>query len=148
MIANVKNRAMALTWFGAVPFVSAPVALLSSPHAMEKIDQVIAIQHVYGCSILSFVGAVSWGAALRLPLETEPPAEGSAVQAGNNNNALRPTAMSLMTMSVVPSLVGFACASLDHLHFIDTEMSMATSGLVGGFVGSCNACFCAFDSQL
>ena len=79
-----------LGYGGLIPFAALAVGSLISPDTAQRLQCLMLLQ-IYGLSIISFVGALSWGIALVSP-ELEP--------------ALRTR---LLIWSVVPSLIG--CAS-------------------------------------
>jgi hypothetical protein len=79
-----------LGYGGLIPFAALAVGSLILPDTAQRLQCLMLLQ-IYGLSIISFVGALSWGIALVSP-ELEP--------------ALRTR---LLIWSVVPSLIG--CAS-------------------------------------
>jgi len=97
-----------LGYGGLIPFaVLAAGSLLLHDPALRA--QCLLLLQVYGLSILSFVGAVSWGIAL---------------VAGNQAEGLR---RRLFLWSVVPSLVG--CASFLTSHATGCLLLAATAAL-------------------
>jgi hypothetical protein len=74
--------------FGLTPFIGSAVGILYYP---SSIDQLLYLETVYGCSILSFLGAVHWGLSM------------------TETNSKR------FGLSVVPSLIGFSTCLLPHL---------------------------------
>jgi hypothetical protein len=74
--------------FGLTPFIGSAVGMMYFP---SSIDQLLYFETVYGCSILSFLGAVHWGLAMT------------------------DVSSKRFVMSVVPSLIGFSTCLLPHL---------------------------------
>lgn len=89
--------------FGLTPFVASTVGMVYFP---SSIDQLLYLESIYGCSILSFLGAVHWGIAM-----TDSCLTGKR-----------------FVISVLPSLLGFSSCLLPHL-----PVTLIIQGL--GFLG-------------
>lgn len=97
--------AVLLTMAGAVPFLAlAAVVLLDPLDSPTAIEVLIS----YGAVILSFVGAVHWGFALR---DSAHPVDGVAL-----TPAVLGSERQLLALGVVPALIGWVALSA-MLHF-------------------------------
>jgi hypothetical protein len=118
MFKNPFLLAVLLTVAGLVPFLAAAVAVLLDP-----VDTPVAVQVLisYGAVILSFVGAVHWGFALR---DTAHPLPG----------AMTPQMLGyerqLLLFGIVPALLGWL-ALLAMIHFAAPLLSLFL--LLAGF---------------
>jgi len=118
MFKNPFLLAVLLTVAGLVPFLAAAVAVLLDP-----VDTPVAVQVLisYGAVILSFVGAVHWGFALR---DTAHPLPG----------AMTPQMLGyerqLLLFGIVPALLGWL-ALLAMIHFAAPLLAMFL--LLAGF---------------
>lgn len=89
--SNVPKAAKWLGAFGAVPFVA--LALAGFIYEGPLRDQLVFAVTAYGALILSFLGGVHWGLAIADPSQS-------------------PTAPRRLTVSVLPSLIGWAALLL------------------------------------
>jgi hypothetical protein len=105
MFKNPFALAVGLSVAGLLPFLGAGVLVLLDP-----VDTPIAVQVLisYGAVILSFVGAVHWGFALR---DTAHPLPGAAM-----TPQMLGYERQLLTFGVLPALLGWV-ALLAMIHF-------------------------------
>jgi hypothetical protein len=89
-IGKIPAPALWLGLSGLVPFWLPLVPIYGAP-VMEP-DRALLLQMVYAAVILSFLGGIRWGAALKLPRG--------------------PLQSTLLALSVLPSLAGFAALIL------------------------------------
>lgn len=89
-IGKIPAPALWLGLAGLVPFWLPLMPLYGAP--MMSADRALLLLLVYGAVILSFLGGIRWGAALKLPRG--------------------PLQSTLFVFSVLPSLVGFAALLL------------------------------------
>jgi hypothetical protein len=119
MFRHPFSIAIGLSVAGLIPFILAGAVVLLDP-----LDTPAAIQVLisYGAVILSFIGAVHWGFALR---DTAHPLQ---------DEALTPTVLGyerqLLTFGVVPALIGWV-ALLAMIHFKAPGLSLFL--LLAGF---------------
>lgn len=92
--------------FGLAPFVGSAVGMVYFP---SSIDQLLYLESIYGCSILSFLGAVHWGIAMT-----------DSRLAGKR-----------FVISVLPSLLGFSSCLLPHLPVTLIIQGIGFLGLYG-----------------
>jgi hypothetical protein len=113
--------AVLLSLAGAIPFI-----VLGAVVLLDPIDTPIAIQVLisYGAVILSFLGAVHWGFALR---DTAHPAGGVAL-----TPAVLGAERQLLLFGVAPALIGWV-ALLVMLHFGAPALALFIL-LVGFFI--------------
>src|SRR5271165_2111678 len=97
--------AVLLTLAGAVPFLVLGAIVLLDPLAAKTAIEVLIS---YGAVVLSFLGAVHWGFALR---DTAHPVSGTPLPP-----AVLGAERQLLTFGVIPALIGWAALSL-MLHF-------------------------------
>jgi hypothetical protein len=113
-------NAVLLTFAGAIPFVVLGVAVLLDPVASPLAIQLLIS---YGAVILSFVGAVHWGFALR---DTAHPVNGVAL-----TPATLGAERQLLVFGVVPALIGWV-ALIAMLHFAAPALALFL--LLAGFL--------------
>jgi hypothetical protein len=113
-------NAVLLTFAGAIPLIVLGVAVLLDP-----VTSPVAIQLLisYGAVILSFVGAVYWGFALR---DTAHPVNGVPLAP-----AVLGAERQLLVFGVVPALVGWV-ALIAMLHFAAPALALFL--LLAGFL--------------
>ena len=99
----VRRLAWILALAGAVPFAAATVAL-TSPNSQVRVPAIAAMV-TYAAVILSFLGGIEWGLALR-----EDPLGGSA-------DARERFRAAALVASVVPSLAGWGVLWLPSPHW-------------------------------
>lgn len=92
MDTNTRRTAWLLGLSGLLPFAGAALAFFAAPDSWSGFAEGALI--AYGSVILSFLGAVHWGLALRAPAEEAPmgPAR--------------------LTLGVVPALIGWVALLL------------------------------------
>jgi len=114
------TNAVLLTFAGAIPFIALGLAVVLDPLAAP-----IAIQLLisYGAVILSFVGAVHWGFALR---DTAHPVNGTPL-----TPATLGAERQLLVFGVVPALIGWV-ALIAMLHFAAPALALFL--LLAGFL--------------
>jgi len=101
MFKNPFTIAIALTAAGAVPFFVLAALVLLDP-VTSPIDIQVLIS--YGAVILSFLGAVHWGFALR---DTAHPVNGTPLPP-----AVLGAERQLLVFGVVPAIIGWVALSL------------------------------------
>ena len=89
--------------FGLAPFAASTVGIVYFP---SSLDQLLYVQSIYGCSILSFLGAVHWGIAMADPTSRSK----------------------RYLISILPSLLGFSSCLIPH-----APVSLIIQGI--GFLG-------------
>jgi len=114
------TNAIVLTFAGAIPFVLLGVAVLLDPVASPVAIQLLIS---YGAVILSFVGAVHWGFALR---DTAHPVNGVPL-----TPATLGAERQLLVFGVMPALIGWV-ALIAMLHFAAPALSLFL--LLAGFL--------------
>lgn len=87
-MSTIRTLAWALTLAGALPFLIATVLLYASDAARIRVPAITALV-TYAAVILSFLGGIQWGLALR----EDPATEGARTQA--------------LGWSVIPSLAAW-----------------------------------------
>jgi hypothetical protein len=97
--------AVALSLAGLIPFLGLGAAVMLDPVASETAIQILVC---YGAVILSFIGAVHWGFALR---DTAHPVNGVPL-----TPAVLGAERQLLTFGIVPAIIGWI-ALLAMLHF-------------------------------
>jgi hypothetical protein len=97
--------AVALSLAGLIPFIALGAVVLLDPLDSDTAIQVLVC---YGAVILSFIGAVHWGFALR---DTAHPVNGVPL-----TPAVLGAERQLLLFGIVPSVIGWA-ALLAMLHF-------------------------------
>jgi hypothetical protein len=97
--------AVLLTLAGAIPFVLLGAAVMLDPIASDTAIQVLVC---YGAVILSFVGAVHWGFALR---DTAHPVNGVPL-----TPAVLGAERQLLVFGIIPAIIG-SLALVAMLHF-------------------------------
>jgi hypothetical protein len=109
MFRNPFTLAVGLTVAGLIPFLVPALLVLLDP-----VDTPIAVQVLisYGAVILSFIGAVHWGFALR---DTAHPRPG-ALSGSTMTPAMLGYERQLLTFGVLPALLGWV-ALLAMIHF-------------------------------
>jgi hypothetical protein len=113
--------AVLLTAAGAVPFLLLGVVVLLNPLAAPVAVQVLIS---YGAVMLSFIGAVHWGFALR---DTAHPASGERL-----TPAVLGAERQLLMFGVVPALIGWVALAVA-LHFSAPALALFLL-LVGFFL--------------
>jgi Protein of unknown function (DUF3429) len=107
---EIPTTALVLGLAGAVPFVACAVAVAGDLR-LPLIDNPVAALVAYGAVILSFLGGIRWGFALRM---NDPALQNSAfiLSVGPSIAAwlllLPPASMALVAMPVLFVLVGLA----------------------------------------
>jgi hypothetical protein len=111
------TTAILLSVAGLIPFIVSAIAILFDP-----LEAPLAVQILisYGAVILSFIGAVHWGFALRETAHPGAPLPPAVVGAERQ----------LLTFGVVPALVGWV-ALIAMIHF--TAPAVAVFLLLAGF---------------
>lgn len=87
MDTTTRRTAWLLGLAGLLPFAGAALAFFAAPDSWRGFAEGALI--AYGAVILSFLGAVHWGLALRAPVEEAPMGPGR------------------LTLGVVPALIGW-----------------------------------------
>ena len=110
MSNNMPNNSPGITpyllgIFGLVPFVASSVGIFYFP---SSLNQLLNLQALYGCSILSFLGAVHWGIAMNSP-----------------NSSKR------YIVSVLPALLGFSSCLIPHVPVTLIVQGIGFLGLYG-----------------
>jgi hypothetical protein len=111
--------AIALSLAGLIPFLGLGAAVMLDPLASDIAIQVLVC---YGAVILSFIGAVHWGFALR---DTAHPVNGVPL-----TPAVLGAERQLLTFGIIPSIIGWI-ALLAMLHF--SAPALALFLLLAGF---------------
>jgi len=111
------TTAILLSVAGLIPFILSAIAILFDPLEAPLAVQVLIS---YGAVILSFVGAVHWGFALRETAHPGVPLPPAVVGAERQ----------LLTFGVVPALVGWV-ALIAMIHF--SAPALAVFLLLAGF---------------
>jgi hypothetical protein len=114
------SLAIALTAAGALPFLVLAAVVLLDPLASPTALQMLLS---YGAVILSFVGAVHWGFALR---DTAHPVNGTPLPP-----AVLGAERQLLVFGIIPALFGWVALSLA-LHFGQPVLALFV--LITGFV--------------
>ena len=109
--------AVLLSFAGAVPFLGLGAVVLLDPVASKTAIEVLIS---YGAVILSFLGAVHWGFALR---DTAHPVNGTPLPP-----AVLGAERQLLIFGIVPALIGWAC--LRRLHLLMAGELVAGTHLV------------------
>ncbi len=104
-ISSIPGPALWLGVAGLLPFWL-PLLMLSTPDESGAPSRALLIQMGYGAVILSFLGGIRWGAALKLPRG--------------------PLQATLFVLSVIPSLAGFVALLL--------PATVGLVLLIGGFL--------------
>jgi hypothetical protein len=113
--------AVLLTLAGAIPFLFLGAIVLLDPLGSRTAIQVLIS---YGAVILSFVGAVHWGFALR---DTAHPVNGTPL-----TPAVLGAERDLLVFGIVPAIIGWVALSL-MLHFNAPALALFVL-LVGFFI--------------
>ncbi|MDR3504683.1 MAG: DUF3429 domain-containing protein [Acidocella sp.] len=112
--------AVLLSFAGAIPFLVLGAVVLLDPVAAKTAIEVLIS---YGAVILSFLGAVHWGFALR---DTAHPVNGTPLPP-----AVLGAERQLLIFGIVPALIGWVALSL-MLHF--NAPALALFLLLAGFL--------------
>ncbi|MBB5372995.1 DUF3429 domain-containing protein [Acidocella aromatica] len=112
--------AVLLSFAGAIPFLMLGAVVLLDPVAAKTAIEVLIS---YGAVILSFLGAVHWGFALR---DTAHPVNGTPLPP-----AVLGAERQLLIFGIVPALIGWVALSL-MLHF--NAPALALFLLLAGFL--------------
>ena len=104
-ISRIPGSALWLGLAGLLPFWL-PLLLLHGDTELRVPSRALLIQMAYGAIILSFLGGIRWGAALKLPRG--------------------PLQSTLFVLSVLPSLLGFVALLL--------PVTVGLVVLIGGFL--------------
>ncbi len=105
MIKQPFTIAVVLTLLGAVPFLALGAIVLMEPLAAQTAIEVLIS---YGAVVLSFLGAVHWGFALR---DSAHPVNGEPLPP-----AMLGAERQLLVFGIIPALIGWVALSL-MLHF-------------------------------
>lgn len=111
---SVPRAATVLGTAGLIPFVIGAAYLITGPSLQTR--TVLSVLIAYGAIILTFVGAVYWGLAMHLPPLQE------------REQAL------WMSVSVVPSLLGWSGLLLDLLAAPLAALSLLIAGFGGVYL--------------
>jgi hypothetical protein len=121
MDMTTRRTAWLLGLAGLLPFAGAALAFFAAPDSWQGFAEGALI--AYGAVILSFLGAVHWGLALRAPVEEAPmgPAR--------------------LTLGVVPALIGWVALLLPDV-FALPLLALGILGTAGSSNGRGAAAWC------